>query len=223
LQSDKIEVVLLRVALIVSWLLCAHVGVAQTVNLSDSLRHVFQQKAVVTAKLDSRNSFVSGRGARVHGVKAGVSFGKRLSLGLGYNWIKQGVVSQEVKVDGRVYDADVNLRYIAPFVEYSFYKKGNWEATVPVQIGFGRSFLQYNNGYQNERMFQQGVMLYEPGMTLEYKILNLVGVGAGLGYRIMLKNNRDIDHSFTSPMYVIRFRLIFDEIYKQAKTWHDKK
>jgi hypothetical protein len=60
-------------------------------------------------------------------------------------------------------------------------------------------------------------------MNLEYKILNLVGVGAGLGYRIMLKNNSEIDHSFTSPIYVIRFRLIFDEIYKQAKTWYDKK
>lgn len=214
---------MLRAVLIVSWLLCAHVYVAQTVNLSDSLRHVFQQKAVLTAKLDSRNSFISGRSARVHGVKAGVSFGKRFSLGLGYNWIKQGAVNQEVRVGSNLFEADVNLRYIAPFAEYSFYKKGNWEATIPVQIGFGRSFLLYNNGYQKERVFQHSVILYEPGMSLEYKILNLVGVGGGLGYRIMLKNNPEIDHSFTSPIYVIRFRLIFDEIYKQAKTWNDRK
>ncbi|HEY8403271.1 MAG TPA: hypothetical protein VIK71_01545 [Flavobacteriales bacterium] len=213
---------MIRAVLIASWLMCASQLMAQTVNLSDSLRHVFSLKAMPTAKLDSRNSFISGRSARVHGIKTGVSFGKRLSLGLGYNWIRKGAVHQEIRMGDNFYNADVHLRYIAPFAEYSFYKKGNWEATIPVQIGFGRSFLLYNNGYRQERLFQHGVVLYEPGMSLEYKIMNLVGVGAGLGYRIMLKNNHEIDHSFTSPMYVVRFRVIFDEIYKQAKSWYDK-
>jgi hypothetical protein len=30
----------------------------------------------------------------------------------------------------------------------------------------------------------------------------------------MLKNNRDIQQQFTSPVYALRVRLIFDEVYK---------
>lgn len=185
------------------------------------MRHVFRQKPMPSAKLDSRNSFISGRSARVHGIKAGVSFGKRLTLGVGYNWIARGI-EQELPPNFGVVNSDVKLRYVAPFVEYSFYKKGNWEAAVPVQLGFGKSFLQYERFGRKERLYESNVILYEPGMNIEYKIINLIGVGAGLGYRIMLKNNKEIDHSFTSPVYVIRFRLIFDEIYKQAKTWQSK-
>lgn len=214
-------IALLRAVFIAFFLLVVCITKAQTINLSDSLRHVFKQKPMPSAKLDSRNSFVSGRSARVRGVKAGVSFGKRLTLGLGYNWIGNEIEQIEV-VNGLVQTTDIKLRYVAPFVEYSFYKKGNWEAMVPLQIGFGKSFLQYEAFGRKQRLFENNVILYEPGMNIEYKILNLIGVGAGLGYRIMLKNNKEIDHSFTSPVYVIRFRLIFDEIYRQAKTWHDK-
>jgi len=200
-------------------IVCA--GRAQTINLSDSLRHVFRQKPMPTAKLDTRNSFISGRSVRVRGVKAGISFGKRMTLGLGYNWIANGVEESIPTYSGEII-TDVELRYIAPFIEYSFYKKGNWEAVVPVQLGFGKSFLQYKMFGSKQRLFENSVILYEPGMNIEYKIMNLIGIGAGLGYRIMLKNNKDIDHSFTSPVYVIRFRLIFDEIYKQAKSWQSK-
>jgi hypothetical protein len=42
-------------------------------------------------------------------------------------------------------------------------------------------------------------------------------VGAGFGYRIMLKNNRDIEQQFTSPVYALRLRLIFDELYGRYK------
>ncbi len=193
----------------------------QTINLSDSLRQVFRNKPTPSAKLDSRNSFISGRNARVHGIKAGLSFGKKLTLGIGYNWIAKGI-RQEMPPNSPVVTGDVQLRYIAPFIEYSFFKKGNWEAVVPVQLGVGRSFIQYSYLGSKHRIHQNSVVLYEPGMNLEYKIINLIGVGAGVGYRIMLKNNKEIDRSFTSPVYVLRFRLIFDELFKQAQTWKSK-
>src|SRR6218665_2222917 len=127
LNSDNVFV--RRAAYILVLWLMAFSARSQTINLSDSLRQVFREKPIPTAKLDSRNSFISGRSARVHGVKAGVSFGKKLTLGLGYNWIADGI-EQETVINGLVQNTDVRLRYIAPFIEYSFYKKGNWEAVV---------------------------------------------------------------------------------------------
>src|SRR5690606_31124782 len=155
------------------------------------------------------------------GIKAGVSFRKTLTIGIGYNWMGTDIDQLVVNNDDLL-RTNVRLRYIAPFVEYSFYKKGNWEAMVPIQLGFGKSFLHYERNGRKHRLYEDNVILYEPGMNLEYKILNLFGIGAGVGYRIMLKNNRDIDQRFTSPVYVVRFRLIFDELYKKSKEWYDK-
>jgi hypothetical protein len=88
---------------------------------------------------------------------------------------------------------------------------------VPVQIGIGQSFVRYEiNGLRTD-VRKDNIVLYEPGMNVEYKMFNILGLGGGVGYRIMLKNNKEIDQQFTSPVYVIRIRLIFDEILRQAR------
>lgn len=189
----------------------------QTINLSDSLYHVLKNRPVPTAKLDTRNSFVTGKSAKVYGIKAGLSFRKTLTIGIGYNWIGTDL-KELVRIGPNQFESEIKLRYVAPFLEYSFYKKGNWEAMVPVQLGFGRSYHRVNTGSGDMNINSGRVVIYEPGMNIEYKILGVVGVGGGFGYRIMLMNNKAIDQQFTSPVYVIRFRLIFDEIIKQARS-----
>ena len=195
---------------------------AQTINLSDSLYHVLRHKPVPTAKFETRNSFITGNSAKVFSIKAGLSFRKTLTIGIGYNWIGTEL-KESILIDNRIYVGDIKLRYIAPFLEYSFYKKGLWEATVPVQFGFGRSYIQYQSRTDKEQIRSGRVVLYEPSMTVEYKFFNVVGVGGGFGYRIMLKNNKEINQQFTSPVYVLRIRLIFDEIYRRAKIYRAQK
>ena len=193
---------------------------AQTINLSDSLRQVLQHKPVPTAKFDTRNSFITGKSAKVFGVKVGVSFRKTLTIGIGYNWIGTKF-SEPLQIGDDIFESEIKLRYVAPFLEYSFYKKGPWEATVPVQIGFGKSFLRYSSTSGKENIHEGHVVLYEPGMAIEYKLFDVVGVGAGMGYRIMLKNNKSIEQQFTSPVYVLRIRLIFDELFKKYKKFSE--
>jgi hypothetical protein len=190
---------------------------AQTVNLSDSLRMVFKQKKSPSFKFDTRNSFITGSTAKVYGIKAGISFGKRFSAGLGYNFIGTELTEELVLPNKSIVSADIRMNYLAPFVEYSFYQKGPWEVSVPIQLGVGKSFLRYEYNNQKVVTSRNTVMIYEPGMTFEYKILKLIGVGAGFGYRIMLKNNREIEQQFTSPVYALRLRLIFDELYGRYK------
>ena len=190
---------------------------AQTVNLSDSLRHVFKQKKSPSFKFDTRNSFITGSTAKVYGIKAGVSFGNRFSTGIGYNFIGKELTEPLELTKNNFVEAEIRMNYIAPFVEYSFYRKGPWEVSVPLQIGAGKSFLRYTVEDKKYVVNRNTVVLYEPGMTFEYKILKLIGVGAGFGYRIMLKNNRQIEQQFTSPVYALRLRLIFDELYGRYK------
>jgi hypothetical protein len=103
------------------------------------------------------------------------------------------------------------MRYFTPFVEYTFYQKGPWEVSCPLQFGIGKSYVipQENSSTR----FKEGtIVLYEPAIAVDYKVLNLFAFGAGYGYRIMLLNNKEINQQFSSPMYVIRFRVIFETI-----------
>lgn len=197
--------------------LCAYnVSRAQTINLSDSLYRILKNKPTPTIKFDTRNSFITGNHAKVYGIKAGLSFRKTLTVGIGYNFIGTRL-TEELIIGEQEFFGQIKMRYVAPFLEYSFYKKGAWEAMVPVQIGIGQSFVRYEiNGLRTD-VRKDNIVLYEPGMNVEYKMFNILGLGGGVGYRIMLKNNKEIDQQFTSPVYVIRIRLIFDEILRQAR------
>lgn len=190
---------------------------AQTINLGDSLRDVFIQRVSPSVKFDTRNSFITGRTATVYGVKGGINFGTKLCVGLGYNFIGTEL-TEDVLFEGELVRADIRMNYIAPFVEYSFYQRGPWVVSAPIQFGIGNSFLCYDSGAGTNNFNRGRVVIYEPGMAFEYKILKLIGVGAGMGYRIMLKNNRDIQQQFTSPVFALRVRLIFDEIYRRYKS-----
>lgn len=183
---------------------------AQSVNLSDSLRHVFSNTPRLSLKLDFRNSFITGRSAQIGGVRAGAAFGKTMNIGLGYSWLYSDLTEdysdRGIRRQGRVV-----FRYLGPYIEYSFYRKGPWESMVTANLSYGKVFLDPDGRRGRQRVYETGVFVYEPTMAFEYKILNLVGVGAGYGYRLAVRGNRDeIKQNFTAPVYVLRFRLILD-------------
>lgn len=204
---------------LIGLLACAQLS-AQRINLSDSLSHIFKEKKGLSAKYDGKNAMVSGRNSKTNSIKLGVSFGKRFSMGLGYNWLSTDITQLNILERKEQF---VKLRYIAPYAEYIFFRKNNWEASIPVQIGVGKSFLSYEKNGSGERVGESWTWLYEPSMTIEYKFFGMVGVGVGGGYRIMLKNNRNLDTQFTSPIYTWRVRLIFEEIFrKTGLKWPEK-
>ncbi len=196
---------------------------AQTIALSDSLAHIFRHRPVFTAKYDTRNTFITGNRASIWGIKAGFVFRKTLTVGVGYNWLWTDI-REEIRYPetDRIDMARVRLRYVAPFLDYTFYRKGPWEVTLPVQLGVGTSFVE--SWRTSEKLKRDWVMLYEPSMSVEYRFLKYFAVGGGYGYRLMLHNNRQLSSRFTSPMYVLRFRILFDELYRlyQQKKANDE-
>jgi hypothetical protein len=207
-----------RIVLIILLLQWSVFSRAQSVNLSDSLYQVFRNKPKPSLKLDFRNSFITGSTVQIGGVKAGMSFGKTLNLGVGYSWLyshfDQVYFQEGIEKIGRL-----RMRYLGPYVEYSFYRKNPWEAMVTANISYGSIFLDPNGRSAGERLLESGAFIYEPTIAFEYKIANLVGVGAGYGYRFVSRGNRDIEQQFTAPVYVLRFRLILDRF---EKLWKDR-
>jgi hypothetical protein len=133
----------------VLFVFASEIATAQTFNLSDSLSHVFRQRITPSFKFDTRNSFITGSSSKIYGIKAGVNFGKRLSVGIGYNFIGTEL-KEDVLVNDQKLTADIRMNYVAPFIEYSFYQRGPWELITPIQFGVGNSagtegdILDYN-------------------------------------------------------------------------------
>jgi hypothetical protein len=182
-----------------------------TVNaqLFDSIKTSFDYKPKLLVKMDARNSFVTASYAKVKGVKVGLSYHKIFKFGVGYSWMKTDFYPE------RFLDS-TNLRfaYVNTFLEYTFFQTEHWQFEIPVQMGLGRISYKDTDG---ELLQKQWVPIWEPAMTFEYLFLKYFGVGVGAGYRLVIKPKTPIAEQFTSPIYILKFKVYFGDIYKDVK------
>lgn len=190
--------------------------ILQAQHFEEELRKAMKSKAKFEFKLDSRNAFISNTGVRVFGFKLGLNYADKLSMGIGYNqlWSQP---SNQISYEGTKYKADVNYYYFSPYLEYTFYQDNKWEFSIPVQFGLGESWYSFEHSNSNHITSRQYVLSYEPAITVQYKFLQYFGVGAGVGYRLMIVPNSSIDEQFTSPVYIFKFKIFFQEIYQGLK------
>lgn len=158
-------------------------------------------------RLDTRNSFVGNAAVRIKGIQAGLSFGDYLELGLGYH-SNRLAVKTPLEVGGT---ERVILDYVALFLEYEFFRKGKFRAAYPMQIGFGATTVA------RKKSGNYLAIPYEALLVVSYFPIKYCSVGLGLGYRVMIVGNNSYGLNFNSPIYSIKFNLIFQEILAAVK------
>ncbi len=178
-------------------------------QLIDSIHLALQHEPKFLVKLDTRNSFITSTYSKVRGVKVGVHYDKSFRIGLGYNWM-----SNDFMVTHSIDSFNLRLNYISAFVEYAFYKSQHWQFEIPVQFGIGT--IRYKDKNNNTKV-SLWVPIWEPAMTFEYKFLNYFGIGIGAGYRLIIKNTNTIKERFTAPIYILRFKVRFGDIYSDLR------
>jgi hypothetical protein len=221
LSRKKINPVLVKIVFIFLSLVTA----PASAQLLDSIQKSVRKKPKFDFWLESRNSFVSSRRAEMRGIKVAAAFNKNFYVGGGLNFLKSNDNNLN-KFSKNIYVTDslgmpdtvkakLQLIYLCYFLEYVFYKTHKWEFSVPVQIGFGGSWYEYEyNG--NYKIQRHPVILYEPALSGEYMIFKWFGVGANLGFRLMLVKNKKIPERFTSPLYTLKTNIYWGELYKLA-------
>lgn len=180
--------------------------------------------------LDSYYSFIGSKSADVFGFKAGIEWDDTWRFAAGYNKITSDIIEykqlpgQERSYAGRdSVKAQLYLRYYPVMAEYVFHNHDPWQLSVPLSIGYGRSYFQYYDTREEaRRIFEHGVLVSDIGLSAQYKILKWIGLGAGLGYRLMLVNNPKIDTRFNSPIFSLKLKLFPSEIYKSLFPEKDK-
>jgi hypothetical protein len=202
---------------------------AQQAHTPDSLRSPFSSKPKFLFKFDTRNSFVSNSRRDIFGIKLGMEFDKKVRLGAGVNWLKSPIYKTRYLTSSAglpdSVEAQLQFRYIAYYVEYVFYRSKRWELSMPFQLGAGYSRYVYNyegsSFIENRKM----ILVYEPSISMQYKVFKWLGAGADVGFRLMVLNNKAIKENFNSPLYAFKVLVWYGELYKSLfpKTWLAKK
>jgi hypothetical protein len=194
-----------------------------TINLhaqwSDTIRNILHGPIFPTASFDSRNSFVSSERAHIWGIKAGVEFSGKLQIGVGYNFHDKNL-QKEIYYSNTsgILDSSLgtlHLSYVSIYTRYVYYKTQHWKFSImPIQLGIGNSKYKFEQQGIEKETGSRTVILYEPGISVSYKIITWLGVGADIGYRFMLRDNPFIPENFNSMIYSFYAIIYWGEIYK---------
>lgn len=184
------------------------------------MQESFQEKPKFLIKLSTNNSFITNSFARIRGIQVGLNFKKITKLGIGYHWLAKGI---ERPLEGIIPEAcevkgQLKTRYVAPFIEYVYLKRKRYEFSIPLQIGVGKGFFEYTDASgRKQQTPSHWLGFYEPSMTGIYKIIPYLGVGAGIGYRLLIFGGKHFDDRFTAPTYQIKVKIYFDQLLDEVK------
>ena len=187
----------------------------------DTIINCLKQRPHIFITADSRNSFIDNSIVSIFGAKAGITYSKKLSFGIGYNQLYNPPTSFKQDIEyinelGKPYfiSEGLKLYYISATVEYTFYETKHWEISMPLQIGVGQTYYQSMiNGIKN-KSDRNTSFVYEPTISVDYKIVKWVGISADYGYRFMLTGSRKLNRQLSSPIVTIGISIYYTEIYK---------
>lgn len=196
----------------------------------DTMRLSLEHKPQLFGKLDTRNSFISNSRAKILGFKLGLNYANRLHFGLGYNQLYPPAKDFDEKIyfsnslgtaDSSI--AALKLLYISTHAEYAYYQTGNWNLSILFQLGAGKTYYQYLRNNQKNRTNERFIFIYEPAISMEYKLAKWVGLGVDAGFRFMITDYRKINGKFNSPTYAFKLLIYYNEIYKSVSNEIKKK
>ena len=184
----------------------------------DTLHEVFKTKASIDARLESRNSFINNQLISITGVRLGIAYHRKLRMGGGISWMKSNYATNFYNTDEigniNVITKYLKFTYLCYYIDFVFYKNKRWQLSVPIQAGVGLVWHQRGkqfNLYSGDK--KSFMFLYEPGITVQFKIFKWVGLGTDIAYRFSFINHANIVERLNSPTYSFKILIWFDELF----------
>lgn len=190
----------------------------------DTLHEIFRHKSSIDLRLESRYSLISNELVTVTGFRLGVAFQRKLRIGGGLSWLKSDYQRAFYTFDGSP-TAGRSIRYfkfayLCFYLDFVFHKSRRWQLSVPIQAGAGMSWYQDDQRIQlftgDQKRF---LALYEPGITVQFKVFKWFGLGSDIGYRFVLPNKKR-GESLYSPTYNFKILVWFDQLFYQLFPEH---
>ncbi len=192
-------------------------------QLLDTISYSLQKKPKVFLNFVPFNSYISKNIANFSGLRVGLNYNKRIKFGLGYFALTNSSVVSPVVIedDGPLYETsgELNFHFFSITAEYIFYQQSPWQFSfIPLQLGLGRASYDYIRRSEFYRVSTKAetVLILHPDFTAQYSILNWLGAGATLGYRVTLNGSKNVQEDFDSPTFSLTLKVFLDELYKMA-------
>ncbi len=172
----------------------------------------FESSNVLFDKLDHTNGF-----------SGGLEFGKKYRFSIGFHKTKPDLI--EIKIvnaqdaANTIYGDPAVLTTIKMWtiplgIEYIFLNKEPYQISASANLGLGESYFNYRDkSGKSHKLNNHFAANTEVSVAAQYIILKWFGVGASIGYRLMLINNHSINHNFNSPLYQFGIKVFPGEIY----------
>jgi hypothetical protein len=189
-------------------------------NPEYAISNAIQNGGNFFVRFDSKNSFISNSQVRIWGMNLGMNYDNTVKFGGGlYNLMSPIEKNYLVESNGIKDTILTNLQYtyFSVFAEYVFYETKHWEASLPVQIGIGGTSY---SGYKSDSTYlfhNKLILQYEATLTGHYRFLRYFALGGGVGYRIMLIDNKALGLQLTNPIYVVKFKIFLGDIFRDTK------
>ena len=178
------------------------------IDMFENIKQSLSETPKFYISFDNKNSFISSRNAWFFGGKIGLEHQEIFRYGLGFYGLFNK--SYSTYINGiKESEENMSFNYLSFFAEYIFKNNERYEFSIPVSLGIGYSWLADFETVKNGHI----QLLYETQLNGMYYPLSFFGIGAGVGYRIMLINNPYIDEKFTAPIYSFKVKLILGKLF----------
>jgi len=186
----------------------------------DTFKVFLRSKPGIDARLESRYSFFSNVATQVSGVRLGLSFRRKLRVGIGYSWLN-GNVSDKIKKlsptgSPLLLNNYLKFGYLCYYADFVFYKNKRWQLSVPIQVGTGLAWFQYYDNGQTVKSNKHFLLIYEPGISIQFKAFKWCGLGLDIGYRFALKNTHNVGDKLNSLTVAPKLLIWFDQLFYTA-------
>lgn len=183
----------------------------------DTFKVFLRSRPSIDARLESRYSFLNNNATKVSGVRLGLSFRRKLRVGIGYSWLDANVSDKKIITDdyGKLITTDEFLKfgYVCYYADFVFHKTKRWQLSVPIQVGTGLYWTQYHDGEKTIKTKQRFLLFYEPGITVQFKITKWCGLGMDVCARLALKNTKYVGEKLNSFVLAPKLLIWFDQIF----------
>ncbi|MBI3518234.1 MAG: hypothetical protein HY062_02605 [Bacteroidetes bacterium] len=186
----------------------------------DTFKVFLHSRPSIDTRLESRYSFFNNNATKVTGVRLGLSFRRKLRVGVGYSWLDTDVSDKLLITDAygnaRVTDNHLKFGYICYYADFVFHKTKRWQLSVPIQVGTGMYWSQYNDGLNTIKSKKRLLLFYEPGITVQFKITQWCGLGLDVCARLALRNTNYVSDKLNSFVLAPKLLIWFDQIFYLA-------
>lgn len=189
----------------------------------DTIRYSLKQKPRVFLNFVPFNSYISRDIANFSGIRVGLNYNKRIKFGVGYFALTNSSVVSPVNIEseGIPYETpgELNFHFFSITTEYIFYQQAPWQFSfIPLQLGFGRASYDYISRSEFRRVSTraESLLILHPDFNAQYSVLEWLGLGASLGYRVSLNGSKKVQEDFNSPTFSLTLKVFVDELCKVA-------